>query len=68
MGKKGKYYAINQQEDEDVYYINPAKANFDGNSKSKQHITSPDNSGKTEPRSLNKEIRSIILSHPMVLN
>ena len=68
MRKKGKYYAINQQEDEDVYYINPAKANFDGISKSKEHINSPDNTGKTEPGSLNKEIRSIILLHPMVLN
>lgn len=68
MRKKGKYHAINQQEDEDVYYINPAKANFDGNLKSKAHFSSPDNNGKPEPVSLNKGIRSIILSHPMVLN
>jgi len=68
MRKKGKYYAVNKQEDEDGYYIDPAKANMNENSKSNEQINSRDKIGKAQPGSWNKEIRSIILSHPMVLN
>jgi len=68
MRKNEKYYAVNNQEDEDGYNIYPAKTNFYGNSKSKQHINSSDKKGNTEPGAVNMQMRSIILSQPMIHN
>ena len=68
MKRKGKYNAVNKQEDEDGYYIDPAKTNIYENSRCNQNINSPGNTENTEPRAKNKEIRRILLAHPLVLN
>ena len=68
MKRKGKYNAVNKQEDEDGYYIDPAKANFDENSKSKENINSPGKVENTETHPMNKEIRRILLAHPLMCN
>ena len=68
MRKKGKYYAVNKQEDEDGYNMYHAKAEYYRNSKSKQRISSSHNTRNTEQGSANQQYRSIILSQPMMLN
>lgn len=68
MRKKGKYNAVNKQEDEDGYNMYHAKEEYKRNSKSKQLIGSSHNIGNTERESAKQQARSIILSHPMMLN
>ena len=68
MRKKGKYNAVNKQEDEDGYNLYHAKAENYGNTKSKQRMSSSHNSGNTEQGPATQQNRSIILSHPMMLN
>ena len=69
MRKKTIYNAVNKQEDEDGYNINPANTNFYGNAKRKKRISSyNNNTGNTAPGSMHKQNHSIILSHPMMPN
>ena len=68
MRKKGKYDAVNKQEDEDGYNLYHAKAEYCGNTKSNQPRSSSHNSGHNEQESAKQQNRSIIHSHPMMMN
>jgi len=68
MRKKGKYYAVNKQEDEDGYNLCHGNVIIYGNKKSKQNISSCNNTINTYPGPSKLLFRSFILSPPALLS
>lgn len=74
MKNKEQYYAVNNQEDEDVYTLYPGKAIIYENVKRKQYISSSNITANTDPGSAklalrrDEGFRSFILSPSAMLN